>query len=102
MGQALYFGREAGRIGDMMTCNHPEGCMAFDEEKNSFCEWCAEVEALRRENAMLLDAIKEKAVVIHGGNVRIDGPIGCLWVYGGTVGTASNEPSTVSNCQPKS
>lgn len=68
-----------------MSCHHPPICVAYDEDDNPYCAWCEEVERLQRDNDALLSALNDKAVIVHGGVVKVDGPIGYLALYGGSV-----------------
>lgn len=79
-----------------MDCTHPDACERLDEDDRPYCAWCEEVDHLRREVAALHAAIKEKAVIVTGGVVKVDGPIGYLTLHGGTVSVDSDAPSLIS------
>jgi hypothetical protein len=82
-----------------MPCTHPPACEALDPDDNPYCAWCEQVERLQSENDALRAAMQEKAVIVYGGNVKVDGPIGYLALYGGTVGTVGTAETgaTVTN-----
>jgi hypothetical protein len=68
-----------------LKCGHPADCERTDAEGEATCAWCDEVAALRQDNQSLRAAIEGRAVVCRGGELTVEGPIGYLAVYAGTV-----------------
>ena len=84
--------------GELLPCGHPKECAHSpwtellpeilggdipDDEPE--CQWCAEVSALREDAKALCKVLEEKAIVVNGGEVNVEGPIGYLALYNGQV-----------------
>lgn len=81
----------------MLDCGHPDDCEIQDEDGNCHCAWCDEVASLKQQIDGLRSVLEAKAVVVRGGEVEVvDGPIGYLAVYGGTVSCVSATPAAGS------
>ena len=68
----------------MSECEHPKACKDFYGD----CLWCTEVAELRARNDGLKDCIgKQSFAVMQGVTLYVEGTIGLIEVYGGTVKT---------------
>lgn len=88
-----------------MTCIHPVACWTGDGA-DAYCRWCEEVKSLTGQIAAITEQIHAKAVIVNGGSLSIEGDVGYLAVYDGSVSlksmTCSDVRSDVAYREPSS
>jgi len=65
-------------------------CETCDGDLNAdlecpWCQKCEECESLTRERDALIRESKRTAIIVNDGHLIACGPIGCLYVYGGSI-----------------
>lgn len=70
---------------DEPTCGHPKECWE-EEDDEIICQWCEENKRAWKMVGELTAVIEKQAIVLYkGSTVFVEGEIGYMALYGGTV-----------------
>lgn len=81
----------------VLDCGHPEACLNDADDDDVYCAWCADRDGLAAQIDILNSVLTKKAVIVTGGSPTIEGPIGLLEIFKGTVNIKNVTPATISD-----